>query len=104
MHLNGLTIDSARSAVAEGKTSAARLAEAYYTKIESDDPKIGAYLVLSKERALAKATEIDGLRTKGEALPPLAGVPVGIKDVLVTKLRRVCHGVLERKLRLEAGA
>jgi aspartyl-tRNA(Asn)/glutamyl-tRNA(Gln) amidotransferase subunit A len=92
MHLNGLTIDSARSAVAEGKTSAARLAEAYYTKIESDDPKIGAYLVLSKERALAKATEIDGLRTKGEALPPLAGVPVGIKDVLVTKGVRTTAG------------
>ena len=92
MHLNGLTIDSARTAVAEGKTSAAALAEAYYTKIENDDPKIGAYLVLSKERALAKAAEIDGLRTKGAALPPLAGVPVGIKDVLVTKGVRTTAG------------
>jgi aspartyl-tRNA(Asn)/glutamyl-tRNA(Gln) amidotransferase subunit A len=85
MDLSGLTIDSARSAVQERKTSATALAERFYAKIESDDPKIGAYLILSKERALAKAAEVDRLAEKGEKLPPLAGVPVGIKDVLVTK-------------------
>src|SRR5215467_10611198 len=85
MNLTGLTIDSARNAIAERKTSAAALAEAFYAKIEADDPKIGAYLMLSKERALAKAAEIDGAVEKGGSLPPLAGVPVGIKDVMVTK-------------------
>jgi aspartyl-tRNA(Asn)/glutamyl-tRNA(Gln) amidotransferase subunit A len=85
MDLSLLTIDQARSAVQEQRTSARALAEAYYAKIESDDPKIGAYLTLSKERALAKAAEIDGLAAKGEKLPPLGGVPVGIKDVMVTK-------------------
>ena len=85
MDLTSLTIDAARSAVQERKTSAAALAEAYYAKIESDDPKIGAYLTLSKERAMAKAAEMDALAAKGEKLPPLGGVPVGIKDVMVTK-------------------
>jgi aspartyl-tRNA(Asn)/glutamyl-tRNA(Gln) amidotransferase subunit A len=85
MDLSGLTIDSARSAVAGRKTSATELAEAFYAKIEADDPKIGAYLILSKERALAKAADVDRRAEKGESLPPLAGVPVGIKDVLVTK-------------------
>src|SRR5256714_345900 len=85
MDLTGLTIDSARSAVAERKTTATALAEPFYAKIEADDPKIGAYLILSKERGLAKASEIDGLAEKGNKLPPLAGVPVGIKDVLITK-------------------
>lgn len=85
MDLNLLTIDAARSAVQERKTSATALAEAYYAKIESDDPKIGAFLTLSKERALAKAAEMDALAAKGEKLPPLGGVPVGIKDVMVTK-------------------
>jgi aspartyl-tRNA(Asn)/glutamyl-tRNA(Gln) amidotransferase subunit A len=85
MNLNLLTIDAARSAVQERKTSAVALAEAYYAKIESDDPKIGAYLTLSKERAMAKAAEMDALAAKGEKLPPLGGVPVGIKDVMVTK-------------------
>jgi aspartyl-tRNA(Asn)/glutamyl-tRNA(Gln) amidotransferase subunit A len=85
MDLSSLTIDSARSAIAGGKTSATALAEAFYAKIESDDRKIGAYLILSKERALAKAADVDRRTEQGEPLPPLAGVPVGIKDVLVTK-------------------
>jgi aspartyl-tRNA(Asn)/glutamyl-tRNA(Gln) amidotransferase subunit A len=92
MDLTGLTIDSARAAVAERKTSATALAEAFYAKIESDDPKIGAYLILSKERGLEKASEIDRLANKGANLPPLAGVPVGIKDVLITKGVRTTAG------------
>src|SRR5438045_7247384 len=92
MNLTGLTIDSARSAIADRRTSAAALADEFYAKIESDDPKIGAYLILSKERALSKAAQIDALAGKGEALPPLAGVPVGIKDVLVTKDIRTTAG------------
>ena len=92
MNLTGLTIDSARSAVAERNISATALAEAFYAKIASDDPKIGAYLIVSKERALAKAAEMDRAAEKGETLPPLAGVPVGIKDVLVTKGVRTTAG------------
>jgi aspartyl-tRNA(Asn)/glutamyl-tRNA(Gln) amidotransferase subunit A len=92
MNLTGLTIDDARSAVAERKTTALALAEAFYSKIESDDPKIGAYLILSRERALEKAAEVDRLADKGEALPPLAGVPVAIKDVMVTKSVRTTAG------------
>jgi aspartyl-tRNA(Asn)/glutamyl-tRNA(Gln) amidotransferase subunit A len=92
MNSSGLTIDSARSAIAQRKTSATKLAETYYAKIESDDPKIGAYLMLSKERALAKAAQIDAIAGKGDPLPPLGGVPVGIKDVLVTKDVRTTAG------------
>ncbi|PYV51469.1 MAG: Asp-tRNA(Asn)/Glu-tRNA(Gln) amidotransferase GatCAB subunit A [Acidobacteria bacterium] len=92
MDLTGLTIDSARSAIADRKTSATALAGAFYAKIESDDPKIGAYLVLSKERALSKAAQTDVLAEKGENLPPLAGVPVAIKDVMVTKDVRTTAG------------
>ena len=67
MDLNLLTIDAARSAVQERKTSAAALAESFYAKIESDDPKIGAFLTLSKERAMAKAAEMDALAAKGKS-------------------------------------
>ncbi|HMH08894.1 MAG TPA: amidase, partial [Terriglobales bacterium] len=92
MNLNLLTIDAARSAVQERTTSAADLAESFYAKIENDDPKIGAFLTLSKERAMAKAAEMDGLAAKGEKLPPLGGVPVGIKDVMITKGVRTTAG------------
>ena len=92
MDLNSLTIEAVRSAIEEGKTTATSLAEECYSKIEKDDPQIGAYLILSKKRAIAKATEIDALAAKGEKLPPLAGVPVGIKDVMVTRDVRTTAG------------
>jgi aspartyl-tRNA(Asn)/glutamyl-tRNA(Gln) amidotransferase subunit A len=92
MDVSGLTIDSARAAVAERKTSATALTEAFYAKIASHDAKIGAYLILSKQRALAKAAEIDKRAERGESLPALAGVPVGIKDVLITQGIRTTAG------------
>jgi len=92
VNLNLLTIDAARSAVQERKTSAVALAESFYAKIDSDDPKIGAFLTLSKDRAMAKAAEMDALAAKGEKLPPLGGVPVGIKDVMVTRGVRTTAG------------
>jgi aspartyl-tRNA(Asn)/glutamyl-tRNA(Gln) amidotransferase subunit A len=92
MDLNSLTIDAARSAIQERKTTAVALIESFYSKIEKDDPQIGAYLVLSKDRAFPKAAEIDALAEKGETLPPLGGVPVGIKDVMVTRGVRTTAG------------
>ena len=92
MDITSLTIDAARSAIQERKTTATALAEMYYAKIEKDDPQIGAFLTLSKERALAKAAEIDALTAKGEKLPPLGGVPIAIKDVMVTRGVRTTAG------------
>src|SRR4051812_13376118 len=92
MDIAALTIDAARSAIQERKTTATALAETYYAKIEKDDPQIGAFLTLSKERALAKAGEIDALAARGESLPPLSGVPVAIKDVVVTRGVRTTAG------------
>jgi aspartyl-tRNA(Asn)/glutamyl-tRNA(Gln) amidotransferase subunit A len=84
MDPQSLTIDATRAAVQERRTTATALAEGFYQRIEKQDSLIGAYLTLSKERALAKAAEIDALAAKGEKLPPLGGVPVAIKDVMVT--------------------
>src|SRR6202451_3868682 len=92
MDLNSITIDAARSAVQEKTTTATSLTEAFYSKIEKDDPRIGAYLTLSKERALEQAARIDSLAVKGEKLPPLGGVPVGIKDVMATQGVRTTAG------------
>jgi aspartyl-tRNA(Asn)/glutamyl-tRNA(Gln) amidotransferase subunit A len=92
MDLNTLTIDAVRDAVQERRTTATALAEAFYSKIKKDDPQIGAYLTLSKERALEQAARMDSLAAKGEKLPPLGGVPVGIKDVMVTRGVRTTAG------------
>jgi aspartyl-tRNA(Asn)/glutamyl-tRNA(Gln) amidotransferase subunit A len=87
-----LTIDAIRAAVQERRPTATALAEDFYQRIEKQDPLIGAYLTLSKDRALAKASEIDALAAKGEKLPPLGGVPVAIKDVMVTRGGRTTAG------------
>jgi aspartyl-tRNA(Asn)/glutamyl-tRNA(Gln) amidotransferase subunit A len=85
MDLTQLTIDSARSAIQERKTTALALAEAHYARIQTEDGQIGAYLTLCKERALEQADRIDRTAAEGKPLPPLAGVPVGIKDVMSTR-------------------
>jgi aspartyl-tRNA(Asn)/glutamyl-tRNA(Gln) amidotransferase subunit A len=82
MNLETLTIDSARAEMAAGKTTATALAEAHYGRIAAEDGKINSYLSLSKERALQQAAKMDAMVAAGSPLPPLAGVPIGIKDVL----------------------
>ena len=85
MDLSALTVESTRVAVRERQFSAVRLAEEFYRKIQAEDGDLGAYLHLCKDRALAQAARLDKLADKGDPLPPLAGVPLAIKDVMVTK-------------------
>ena len=92
MDLNSLTIDAARSAVQERKTTALALAEAHYARIQKEDGQIGAFLTLSKERALEQADRMDRMAAEGKTLPPLGGVPVGIKDVMSTRGVRTTAG------------
>ncbi len=76
------SIDSIRSAIAGRETTATAVAEDCLARIASEDPKIHAYLSVDRDYALAQAARIDDLAGNGETLPPLAGVPIGIKDVL----------------------
>ena len=79
------TLAELRAGIVEGRTRAADLAADYYRRIEKINPRLNVYLSLTKERALEQAAHVDALAAKGDPLPPLAGVPVGIKDVLVMK-------------------
>lgn len=86
------TIPSIRAAIAEKRVSAATLLEDSYAKIRKEDGEIHAWLTLCKERAMAKARRIDEMAQRGDPLPPLAGVPVGVKDVMVTEGVRTTAG------------
>src|SRR5579884_1045285 len=77
-----LSIAEVRRAIESGSHKAAELVEAAYEQIRARDPQIHAYLSLNPERAYEQARRIDEIAAKGAPLPPLAGVPVGIKDVL----------------------
>jgi len=80
------TIDAVRDSIAARSATATQLAEDHYARIAAEDgpsgKSINSFLALSRDRALAQAAKIDALAQKGDPLPPLAGVPVGIKDVL----------------------
>ena len=82
LNLETLSLSEARAAVVEGRVSAASLAEQHFERIADVDPAVHSYLALSKERALAQAERVDAAVKAGEPLGPLAGVPIGIKDVL----------------------
>jgi aspartyl-tRNA(Asn)/glutamyl-tRNA(Gln) amidotransferase subunit A len=92
MDLNSLTIEQVRSAIAERKTTAMQMAEMCYESIQKQDAEIGAFLTLSRDRALGTADRIDRMAAEGKPLPPLAGVPVGVKDVMVTRGVRTTAG------------
>jgi aspartyl-tRNA(Asn)/glutamyl-tRNA(Gln) amidotransferase subunit A len=88
----GLTIDEIRNAIIEERTTATALATDFYDRIRKEDSEIGAFLTLCQERALTQAGLIDQMAAEGQPLPPLAGVPVAIKDVMVTSGVRTTAG------------
>jgi len=77
------TIDELMEGIAKGTKTAVEAARLCFNRIDEEDATIHAYLSLNREGALVRAAEIDALASAGETLPPLAGVPMGIKDVLV---------------------
>jgi aspartyl-tRNA(Asn)/glutamyl-tRNA(Gln) amidotransferase subunit A len=84
--LDSAVVDIA-SAVKSGKVSARELTTATLARIARDrENTLGtqAFLDVDDARAIAQATAVDEKRARGEALGPLAGVPIGIKDVLCT--------------------
>src|SRR5258708_27890118 len=85
------TIDGVKDALASKKISARELATDYYKRIEARNPELNAYLALSPDRALAQADRMDALVAAGKPLPPLAGVPIAVKDVISTRdVRTIC--------------
>jgi aspartyl-tRNA(Asn)/glutamyl-tRNA(Gln) amidotransferase subunit A len=58
---------------------------AYIDSIEKNDKRYNAFLSVSKDGALKRAKEIQSRITQGEAISPLAGVPIAIKDNISTR-------------------
>jgi len=77
------TLADLRAGLVAGQIKSIDLAASYYDRIETVNPYLNVYLSLTKERAFEQAARVDALAAKGDPLPALAGVPVGIKDVLV---------------------
>jgi len=87
-----LTIDAARSSIQDRKTTSMAMVESFYERIQREDAGIGAYLTLTRERAIEQADRMDRMAAEGKPLPPLGGVPVAIKDVMCTRGVRTTAG------------
>jgi aspartyl-tRNA(Asn)/glutamyl-tRNA(Gln) amidotransferase subunit A len=79
------TIAGVCEALLTKKTSARELTKHFYARIAQRNPELNAFLALCPERAYAQADRVDAAIAKGQPLPPLAGVPVAIKDVISTQ-------------------
>src|SRR5580698_2586074 len=79
------TLAELREGIASGRVKATDLANRHYERIEEVNPRLNVFLSLTKERALEQASRVDAAAAKGDPLGPLAGVPVGIKDVRVLR-------------------
>ena len=79
------TIAALRQDIAAGTVKASDLARSYYDRIAEINPHLNAYLSLTRDRALEQAARVDDTAARGGSLGPLAGIPVGVKDVLVTR-------------------
>jgi aspartyl-tRNA(Asn)/glutamyl-tRNA(Gln) amidotransferase subunit A len=93
-----LTIDSVREGLRSRAFSATELAQEALRWAEAENPKTNAYLTFSPERALQAARRVDEKIAAGEDPGPLAGAPLAVKDVIVTKGVRTTAGsrLLER--------
>src|SRR3989338_6844578 len=85
MDLTSLTIAQLHERLRAGAVTARQVTEAHFERIRQRNAKLNAYLALAPERALAQADAIDRHVKAKEPLPPLAGVPVAIKDVIATR-------------------
>ena len=85
------TIQSIREGLRAKEFTAVEVAREALEFAERENPKTNAYLLLSPERALAAAAEVDRKLAVGEDAGALAGVPVAVKDVILTKgVRTTC--------------
>ena len=74
-----------RRLIADGEVSSVELTELFYRRIEQINPQLNAYLALCPDQALAAAQAADDAVRNGDALGPLHGIPISIKDLEMTK-------------------
>ena len=80
-----LTATETARRIAAGELTAGKAVDAYLARIAKHDAELGAYLAVDAEGARAQAASIDAARAANAPLGPLAGVPIALKDVLVTR-------------------
>ena len=80
-----MDFNSLRKEISSNNSSVKELINDIFAKIDHEDPEINSYICITKDNAIAQAENIDKLIQNKEKLPPLAGMPIAIKDNMFTK-------------------
>jgi len=78
--------------IGDGEISSVEATESVLARIEAMEPSINAYITVVADRALASANAVDGRRAKGVDCGPLGGIPMAVKDSIVTMDIRTTAG------------
>jgi aspartyl-tRNA(Asn)/glutamyl-tRNA(Gln) amidotransferase subunit A len=91
MEIFNLTAHQLAEMMEKGKITCQEITGAVLARIRQVDEDIRAYVTVTEEEALAAAQAVDQRRKDGEKLPPLAGIPLGLKDNICTRgVRTTC--------------
>src|SRR4051812_16097942 len=88
MSFTSLTATDIAAKIRSKEMKAEAITTAYLDRIKALDPKIKAFNEVFTDRALKQAKEIDARIGKGEAVGPLAGVPIAVKDNMLIRGER----------------
>jgi aspartyl-tRNA(Asn)/glutamyl-tRNA(Gln) amidotransferase subunit A len=80
--LAGLSAAEIRRRVAAREVSCEEVTRAHLDRIDAVEPRVDAFLLVAPDRAIEAARRLDAALGGGAPVPPLAGVPVAVKDVL----------------------
>jgi aspartyl-tRNA(Asn)/glutamyl-tRNA(Gln) amidotransferase subunit A len=83
--LTRMTASEIAGLVAGGEVAAVEVAQAHLERITAVDPSVHAFLHVDTEGAMIAAKAVDDARAAGAVLGPLAGVPLAMKDLVVTQ-------------------
>ncbi len=78
--------------IRKGETTSEEVTRCSLDRIEKNDEKLGAFLEVFAEEAVENAKAVDKRLKRGESLPPLAGVPIGVKDNMCLKGHKATCG------------
>ena len=81
MDFRSTTVAALASDVAARRISARELAQTALNRIDEVDGEVNAFVAIDPEGALAQAAAIDERIAAGESVGPLAGIPIGVKDL-----------------------
>jgi aspartyl-tRNA(Asn)/glutamyl-tRNA(Gln) amidotransferase subunit A len=80
----GLTLAEASARIKAGQVTSTDLVNACLARIDIYNPKVNAFITVTREQALAQARTLDAEQRAGRLRGPLHGIPIGLKDNIDT--------------------